>query len=187
MFSCVLLLFFLSSPLSPALPCPATHTQHTTHHRMYGLEIDENFGFGFLLDCVVFVRVAGTACDEYMLGDRAGLSGKANDLRNRKPCCSRLVLKLKMCKILSILPVSFSRKTWAIHDKQKMAMKSEPNIRSRWSRNFHVFACFLDENEEVNSVSPDWTSVSPDGTSCFHGLGPFRKPNTPIPKRHSVL
>ena len=69
---------------------------------------------------MVFVRVTGTACDEYMLGDRAksgetlveagidmqiahspqfpsGLSGKANELRNRKLCCSRPVLKLKMC------------------------------------------------------------------------------------------
>ena len=68
---------------------------------------------------MVFVSVAGTACAEYMLGDRAksgetlveagrdidmqialssqfpfGLSGKANDLRNWKPCFSRPFLKL---------------------------------------------------------------------------------------------
>ena len=79
---------------------------------------------------MVFVRVA-----EYMLGDRAksgetlveagsdidmqiaaslqflcGSSGKANDLRSREPCGSRPVLELKMCKILSLLTASFSRK-----------------------------------------------------------------------------
>ena len=29
-----------------------------------------SLGLGFLLDCVVFVRVAGTACAKYMLDDR---------------------------------------------------------------------------------------------------------------------